>query len=104
MLSSLRQCPSPFGLWRCAQAVASVGVPQRSSKPPAGSSTMIRGFSALRSSGPNYTIFGENCMLNLRVLLPEFRMSKSNYLIQDNNRRGRLLIEWSPRIEGGTFS
>lgn len=70
-----------------------------------GSATTARGFSSaaggLRSAAPNYTVFGEKAMLNVRVMLPGFRLSSGNYLIQDNNRKGRILLEWTPRIEVG---
>ena len=108
MLSRLGQCYPRLGLWRCAPTISSVSLSEQSIHTPlaAASSTLrrpatIRHFS-IRSTGPSYTVFGENCMLNLRIMLPELRLTRNNFLMNDSNHKGRILLEWIPRVEGGT--
>jgi len=84
------------------EPAATTQPPPISSAASIGSATTTRGFSSIRSASPSYTVFGEKCMLNLKIILPDFRLSPSNYLLLDNSRKGRILLEWTPRIEGGT--
>lgn len=59
--------------------------------------------SILRSS-PQYNVFGEKTMMSVKVIPPTFRILKSGVLILDNNKKGRILLEWTPRASGGTFT
>lgn len=54
--------------------------------------------SSTMRSYPQYNVWGENCWLSVRVLLPEFRMMKNNVLALDSNKKGRILLEWTPRL------
>lgn len=51
---------------------------------------------------PQYTVFGETCMLTVKVMMPGFRVLKSNTLVVDGNKRGRIVFEWTPRDAEGT--
>ncbi|EEC51772.1 predicted protein [Phaeodactylum tricornutum CCAP 1055/1] len=53
-------------------------------------------------SYPQYTVFGENCLLSLKILLPSFRISRNNVLSLDNSKKGRILLEFVPRLADGT--
>ena len=54
---------------------------------------------------PQYSVFGENCLLALKVLPPELRLlHKSNTLVTDNRKKGRILFEWVPRLADGSIS
>lgn len=52
-------------------------------------------------SFPQYTVYGENCMLSLKVLLPSFKVIRNNLLVLENNKKGRILLEWTPRMADG---
>lgn len=54
-------------------------------------------------SYPQYTIYGEDCMLSVKVLLPNFRILRSNTLVLEKNKKGRILLEWTPRTSDGTL-
>jgi hypothetical protein len=54
-------------------------------------------------SYPQYTIYGENCMLSVKVLMPAFKLLRSNTLVLDGNKKGRILLEWTPRTADGTY-
>lgn len=43
-------------------------------------------------------------MLSIKVIPPIFRCLKNGALVMDNNKKGRILLEWSPRGDGGTSS
>ena len=43
-------------------------------------------------------------MLSVKVLLPSFRVLRSNTLVLDKNKKGRILLEWTPRTADGTFT
>lgn len=50
---------------------------------------------------PQYSIFGEDCMLAVKFLAPSFRVVGANTLVVDSNKRGRILLEWMPRRSEG---
>ena len=53
---------------------------------------------------PQYSVFGENCMLSIKIMAPSFRLLKNNSLVIDSNKKGRILLEWTPRTADGTSS
>jgi hypothetical protein len=57
----------------------------------------------LRSS-PAYNVFGEKNMLSVKVILPEWKLLKNGTLVLDQGKKGRILLEWSPRAPGGMLS
>lgn len=54
-------------------------------------------------SYPSYTVFGEKCILNLKLQPPHFRVSNNNVLQLDSSKKGRLMLEWVPRNADGKF-
>ena len=68
-----------------------------------GTSTGMRSFSAGTfpplgvNAIPQYTVFGETCMLGFKVIMPEFRLLKSNTLVVDKSKHGKVMMEWLPR-------
>jgi len=46
---------------------------------------------------PQYTVFGETCMVSFKVIMPEFRLLKSNTLVVDKSKHGKVMMEWLPR-------
>ena len=64
-----------------------------------------RHFSSLppMRSNPQYTVFGENCLLSMKTILPRFRVMPGKYptLALDAGSRGRLILEWLPRDAEG---
>ena len=50
---------------------------------------------------PQYTVFGEKTMMSVKVLPPTFRSLKNGGLVLDGSKKGRILLEWSPRAEAG---
>jgi hypothetical protein len=57
----------------------------------------------LRSS-PRYTVYGADCILTIKLILPSFKVLKSSLLVPDTTRKGRLLMEWVPRLADGRCS
>jgi len=54
-------------------------------------------------SYPQYAVFGERCMLSVKILLPSFRLlGQNDVLAVDGNKKGRILLEWTPRSSSGT--
>lgn len=53
---------------------------------------------------PQYNIFGESCMLAVKLMPPTFRYLPSNTLVMDGNKKGRLLLEWIPRNADGSVT
>lgn len=52
---------------------------------------------------PQYNVFGQQCMLAIKLLPPTFRFYRnSNTLSVDSNKKGRFLVEWIPRNPDGT--
>jgi hypothetical protein len=54
-------------------------------------------------SQPQYAIFGEKTMMSIKMIPPVFRCLKNGSIVLDQNKKGRILLEWSPRGEGGTL-
>ena len=54
-------------------------------------------------SQPQYAIFGEKTMLSMKVIPPTFRCLKNGGLVIEQNKKGRILLEWSPRVDTGMF-
>ena len=44
----------------------------------------------------------QNSMLSIKVIPPRFRVLSRGNLVLDSSKKGRILLEWSPRAEGGT--
>jgi hypothetical protein len=42
-------------------------------------------------------------MLSVKVLMPAFKVLRSNTLVLDGNKKGRILLEWTPRTADGTY-
>lgn len=55
------------------------------------------------NSYPQYTVFGETCLLGLRVMLPGFKVLGRNTLALDSSKRGRMVLEWTARSADGTL-
>lgn len=53
-------------------------------------------------SQPQYAIFGEKTMLSIKMIPPVFRCLKNGSLVLDQSKKGRILLEWSPRGDAGT--
>jgi hypothetical protein len=62
---------------------------QQQQPPPYGS---LRGF-------PQYTIFGMNCMMAIKAIVPGYRLINNNLSIE-KNKKGRFLLEFTPRQAG----
>ena len=53
-------------------------------------------------SYPQYNVFGENCMLCMKLLPPVFKYLRNHQtLTLDSNKKGRILLEWIPRNPDG---
>jgi hypothetical protein len=53
---------------------------------------------------PAYSVFGEMCLLSVKLLPPLFRVHpNNNTLLLDSSKKGRILLEWIPRIANGTL-
>lgn len=64
-----------------------------------------RNFSGGLKAYPSYNVFGEECMLSMKLLPPFFRyLHKSQTLVMDNQRKGRLLLEWIPKNPDGRYT
>jgi hypothetical protein len=50
---------------------------------------------------PQYTVYGENCMLALKLIPPTFQISKTSILFAE--KKGRLLLEWISRSTDGSL-
>jgi hypothetical protein len=76
--------------------------------PPASAlNTSVRSFSYNAGKGgskkmnPSYQVFGEESALTIKAMMPGFRALGSSSVVLDNRRRGRLLLEWTPRNADG---
>ena len=76
--------------------------------PPASSlNTSTRSFSYDAGKGgsrrmtPSYQVYGEESALTIKTMLPGFKALGSSSMVLDTKRRGRLLIEWTPRNPDG---
>jgi len=43
-------------------------------------------------------------MLSVKVMAPTFRVLRSNSLVLDGTKKGRILLEWTPRTADGAFA
>ena len=51
------------------------------------------------NASPSYQVYGENTAFTMKCILPGFRVVGNKTVIVDNkNRRGRLLFEFTPRL------
>jgi hypothetical protein len=48
-------------------------------------------------------VHGENAVLSMKIMSPHFRMAKNQILAVDNTRKGRILLEFSPRGPNGKY-
>ena len=61
-----------------------------------------RHFATQMKSYPSYSVFGEKCMLSLKLLPPAFKyIDRSQSIVLDGAKKGRMLLEWIPRNEDG---
>lgn len=61
-------------------------------------------FSTALRSYPQYTVYGDNCMLSMRIMLPTLKCSRNNAIYVDGSKGvGRILLEWTPRASDGTL-
>lgn len=51
-------------------------------------------------SQPQYAIFGEKVMMTVKMIPPSLRCLKNGSLVLDGNKKGRIFLEWSPRLVG----
>jgi hypothetical protein len=70
--------------------------------PYRGLSTYGGGSGPLRSQ-PQYAVFGEKVMLAIKMIPPTLKTLRSGALVLDQNKKGRILLEWAPRAGSGTF-
>jgi hypothetical protein len=54
-------------------------------------------------SFPQYQIYGETAMVSMKTILPSFKVQKSDILSLDNTRKGRMLLEFTPRGPDGKY-
>jgi hypothetical protein len=51
---------------------------------------------------PTYAVFGETCLLNVKLIPPMFRINPNgNSLLLDSSKKGRILLELTPRVANG---
>jgi hypothetical protein len=62
-------------------------------------STYPRGLRAF----PQYPIHGETALLSMKIILPGFKVQKSDILALDTTRKGRMLLEFIPRGPDGKY-
>jgi hypothetical protein len=55
-------------------------------------------------SQPQYAVFGEKSMLVVKMMAPTLKTLKSGALVLDQNKKGRILLEWAPRAGSGTLA
>lgn len=48
-------------------------------------------------ASPTYYVYGADTMLAFKVIPPTFKVLRNNSVVLDSNRKGRILLEWSPR-------
>ncbi|GKY94162.1 hypothetical protein MPSEU_000382300 [Mayamaea pseudoterrestris] len=64
-------------------------------------STRSLSLNAPKRTYPQYTVYGDTCMLSLKVVLPTFRATKQQGLYVDSKGMGRVVLEWIPRDSNG---
>lgn len=50
---------------------------------------------------PSYQVYGEESALTIKAMMPGFKALGSSSMVLDNRRRGRILLEWTPRNADG---
>jgi hypothetical protein len=74
------------------------------------SSTVHRLFSSndsTKNAAPSYQVYGETAALTLRMIPPTFKQYGKSTVVVDGNKKGRLMLEFTPRktgIESSTYS
>ena len=68
----------------------------------------LRAFSTFIPSGPlrsqpQYAVFGEKSMLVVKMMPPTLKALRNGALVIDQNKKGRIILEWAPRVGGGTL-
>ena len=53
-----------------------------------------------KNSSPSYKVYGETAALTLNVIPPTFKHLGKNSIVLDSNRKGRLLLDFTPRKTG----
>mmetsp|Transcript_23550 Transcript_23550/g.33032 ORF Transcript_23550/g.33032 Transcript_23550/m.33032 type:complete len:276 (-) Transcript_23550:104-931(-) len=46
---------------------------------------------------PQFSVYGETCVLSIKMISPKFKVVKDGILVPDNYNRGRLLLEFTGR-------
>ena len=59
--------------------------------------------SRFRRAYPQYNIHGEEAMMSVKMIPPTFRAVKSDSVVMDQSRRGRLLLEFTARSSGRNY-
>lgn len=58
---------------------------------------------APRRTYPQYTVYGHQCLLSLKIVLPSFRVTQQKAIYVDGSKgMGRVVLEWIPRDANGT--
>ena len=52
---------------------------------------------------PQYAIHGEAHMLNIKMIVPGYRLIKGESIAVDNSKKGRMLLEFTPRGSSGNY-
>lgn len=96
-------------------AQSSSGATASSLKPPlllhdSNSSAMLqtRTMSAasvprIQRAYPQYSVHGESHLLSIKMIIPGYRLIKGDSLVVDNSRKGRMLLEFTPRGADGAY-
>jgi hypothetical protein len=50
---------------------------------------------------PSYQVYGEESALTVKAIMPGFRALGSSTMVLDSRRRGKFLLEWTPRNADG---
>jgi hypothetical protein len=92
MLSQLRSA---------GRSVASSLAKSQNSAAVTTSTRYVSNNTGVLKSSPVYNVFGEKNMLAVKVILPEWKLLRNGTLVLDQGKKGRILLEWSPRAPGG---
>lgn len=55
----------------------------------------------MQRATPQYSVFGEKSMLSVKVIPPAFKQLRNGSLTMDSTKKGRILLEWTPRMPVG---
>jgi hypothetical protein len=55
-------------------------------------------------SHPQYSIFGETHMVSFKMITPTYRMVRGGAIVVDSNKKGKILVEFTPRSPLGSFA